>query len=93
MIERYVALIDDPERARYAVEALPSYIIRDIRGSSLGTDVDTPDKRQKCKAAWVKFIAANREKLRGKPPFSLKDPIPIEELFPGIRFSRRGDQE
>jgi hypothetical protein len=87
-VEHYVGLIDDPKKAKKAVEEL-TFILRDGGSKSLGTDVETPEKRQKCKAAWVKFVAENREKLKQKEPFSLKDPIPIDDLFPGIKFYDR----
>jgi hypothetical protein len=85
LVERYVGLIDDPTKAKYAVEAL-TFILRDGGSQSLGTDVNTPEKRRKCQAAWLKFVANNREKLKEPNPFSLKDPIPVADLFPGIRF-------
>ena len=87
-IELYVELIDDPTKAKNAVERL-TCILRDGGSQSLGTDVNTPEKRQRCKATWLKFVRENRDKLKEKEPFSLKDPIPIAELFPGIRFSDR----
>ena len=88
-IDLYVGLIDDPDKAKDAVEELDAVILRDGRSGSYGTDVDTPAKRQKCKAAWVKFVTENREKLKEKQPFSVNDPIPIDDLFPGITFSSR----
>jgi WD40 repeat protein/HEAT repeat protein len=88
LTERYVALIDNPKQSKFAVEAL-TFILRDGGSKSLGTDVDTPEKSQKCKAVWLKFVAENREKLKEKEPFSLKDPIPIANLFPGIHFYSR----
>jgi hypothetical protein len=84
-VELSVELIDDPKKAKRVVEDL-RYIIHDSHGASLGTDLDTPEKRQKCKAAWVKFVRENREKLKQARPFSLKDNIPIAELFPGIKL-------
>ena len=89
-IELNVGLIDDPKKAKSAIESLT--FILSYSSGSYGTDVDTPEKRKKCKAAWVKFIAANREKLKAEALFSLKDPIPIEELFPGIKFTGRDNQ-
>lgn len=85
LTECYVALLDDPAKARLAVEGL-THILRDGGNKTLGTDIDTPEKRRKCKAAWLKFIAENRGRLKEKGPFSVKDPIPIADLFPGIRF-------
>jgi len=91
LIELHVGLIDDPNKAKLAVDALS--FIMDWSSLSRGTDVDTLEKRQKCKAAWLKFVAENRERLKEKRRFSLKEPVPIADLFPGIIFPAGTDGE
>ena len=58
-----------------------------LQGGSNGLALDTPEKRRACREAWRRFLAENRDKLKHKRPFSLLDPIPKEELFPGYGFS------
>ena len=69
LIELYVSLIDEPKKAKFAVEAL-TFVLRDDGGRSLSIEVQTPETIKKCKAAWVKLVAENREKLKEKKPFS-----------------------
>jgi hypothetical protein len=87
-VELKIGLTDDPGKAKCAVESLTG-ILHNVDSRSSAADLDTSEKRQKCKAAWLTFLAANRDKLKLRQPFSLKDPLPLAELFPGIRFDSR----
>ena len=87
-VELTVGLIEKPALAKSAVESL-TCILRDAGSKNLGTDVDTPQKRQKCQSVWRDFVAANRERIERKDRFSIKEAIPLDDLFPGISFHGR----
>jgi WD domain, G-beta repeat len=87
-IEVHIAKMGDPtpKMANEAVEMLTG-IFHDARGGSNGINLNTTGKREACQEAWRKFVAANREKLEKRRPFSLYDDVPKEALFPGYTFS------
>jgi hypothetical protein len=87
-IEVHIAKMGDanPKMATEAVERLTG-IFRDHSGGSNGINLDTPEKRKACQDAWRRFVAANREKLEKRRPFSLHDDVPKADLFPGYTFS------
>lgn len=86
-MEIYVNKLTDPKAAAESLSAL-KMIFRDSFSSSIGNHLKTPEQREACQAAWRRFIAEHREKLAKPQPFSLLDPIPLKELFPGYRFDR-----
>ena len=90
-IEVHIAKMGDadPKMASEAVERLTS-IFHDASGGSNGIRLDTPEKRRACQAAWRAIVAANREKLKKRRPFSLLDDVPRDALFPGYQFSMPG---
>jgi len=85
MAELYADKILDAETAKVGLQALTK-IFHDTSGTYAGQSLAVPKVRHSCHAAWRRLIDSQREQLKSERPFSVLDPIPKNELFPGFDF-------